>query len=201
MATREQRRVLSSGGRRTREERRVLLPDQPSSPEQVIAAETAARAYASFARHFSPATIAEIYAIDRKTVERMFKDEPEVLSFSVSHNGTVKRRQTMRIPENVLTRVIARYTRKQPDGHLTRSMCRHFSPNTIAEIFAIDRKTVERMFKEEPGVLAFSLNHQGSPKRRISMRIPEDVLLRVTSQYRRPPEPRKIRTQRFPDTE
>ncbi len=88
----------------TRAQRRVSIPNRPIP---IAAPEPSGLP----ARHFSVRTVAELYGFDRKTIERMFKEEPGVLEVAVNTSST-KHRKSMRIPEPVMLRVMAGYTRR-----------------------------------------------------------------------------------------
>jgi hypothetical protein len=56
---------------------------------------------------------------------------------------------------------------------------RHYTVNEIAEMWNLAFNTVKAMFKNEPGVFAFGSEETRYGRPRITLRIPESVLLRV----------------------
>jgi hypothetical protein len=57
---------------------------------------------------------------------------------------------------------------------------RHFSPETLAQIWGFDVSTVRRMFQDEPGVLKYGKSARRDGKRDyVTLRIPESVVQRV----------------------
>jgi AraC-like DNA-binding protein len=55
----------------------------------------------------------------------------------------------------------------------------------VAQMFRMSQTTVLRMFKLEPGVLMFG-NTRSRKRTKITLRIPEDVLLRVYARIKSP---------------
>jgi hypothetical protein len=56
---------------------------------------------------------------------------------------------------------------------------RHYTVNEIAEMWNLAYNTVKAMFKNEPGVFAIGSEETRYGRPRITLRIPESVLLRV----------------------
>ena len=57
---------------------------------------------------------------------------------------------------------------------------RHFVPQELAELWALDERTIRRIFQDEPGVLKFGKSNRRDGKREyISLRIPASVAERV----------------------
>jgi hypothetical protein len=55
----------------------------------------------------------------------------------------------------------------------------HLSVNEIAELWGLSYNTIKGLFKDEPGVLAIGSEETRYGRPRITLRIPESVLLRV----------------------
>lgn len=61
----------------------------------------------------------------------------------------------------------------------------HYTPAQVAEKWGLSVKTVQRLFQDQPGVLALSLPQiRNARKRKETLRIPESVLERVHQQRR-----------------
>lgn len=58
---------------------------------------------------------------------------------------------------------------------------RHFTVMELAELWNLSDDTVRRFFKDEPGVICWVRQQEGR-RRKVCLRIPESVALRV---YRR----------------
>ena len=56
---------------------------------------------------------------------------------------------------------------------------RHFSPRTLAELWGFSEDTIIRWFEDEPGVLKCGEAGGGGRRRKITLRIPESVAIRV----------------------
>jgi len=56
---------------------------------------------------------------------------------------------------------------------------RHFSPRTLAEMWCYSEDTIVRWFEDEPGVLKCGVDGSRGRRRKITLRIPESVALRV----------------------
>ena len=56
---------------------------------------------------------------------------------------------------------------------------RHYSVNKIAEMWNLAYNTIKAMFKNEPGVFAIGSPETRHGRPRITLRIPESVMLRV----------------------
>lgn len=57
---------------------------------------------------------------------------------------------------------------------------RHYTPDQVAELWHVSRRTVYRMFRDQPGVLAISLpSIRAAKKPRITLRISQSALERV----------------------
>jgi hypothetical protein len=56
---------------------------------------------------------------------------------------------------------------------------RHYSVNEIAEMWNLAYNTIKAIFKNEPGVFAIGSEETSYGRPRITLRIPESVLLRV----------------------
>jgi hypothetical protein len=65
------------------------------------------------------------------------------------------------------------------------SMERHYTPEALAEIWALSADTVRRLFEREPGVLIVSRNGKRARCYR-TLRIPESVALRVHRRMQNP---------------
>jgi len=58
--------------------------------------------------HYSPAEIAERWALSVDSIRRMFESEPGVLIFENPERASERRRRTLRIPQSVAERVYRR---------------------------------------------------------------------------------------------
>ncbi len=68
----------------------------------------------------------------------------------------------------------------------TIALEQHFTPQQLAELWALDERTIRRIFQDEPGVLKYGKSNRRDSKREyISLRIPESVALRVHQQRSR----------------
>lgn len=56
---------------------------------------------------------------------------------------------------------------------------RHFSPRTLAEMWGFSEDTIVRWFEDEEGVLKCGSNGTRGKRRKLTLRIPESVALRV----------------------
>ena len=56
-------------------------------------------------RHYSVAEVAKLWALSKRTVKRMFEDEPGVLQWGTTETVHKRGYVTLRIPESVLQRV------------------------------------------------------------------------------------------------
>jgi hypothetical protein len=56
---------------------------------------------------------------------------------------------------------------------------RHYSVNEIAEMWNLAYNTIKAMFRNEPGVFAIGSEETRYGRPRITLRIPESVMLRV----------------------
>jgi hypothetical protein len=56
---------------------------------------------------------------------------------------------------------------------------RHFSPRTLAGMWGFSEDTIVRWFEDEPGVLKCGVDGARGRRRKITLRIPESVALRV----------------------
>lgn len=64
---------------------------------------------------------------------------------------------------------------------------RHFSPQTISEVWGLSTDKIRELFEDEPGVLKVGDRASGRTRRYLTMRIPESVAARV---YKRMTEAR-----------
>ena len=62
---------------------------------------------------------------------------------------------------------------------------RHFSPRTLAEMWQLSEDTVLRWFEDVPGVLRFGNEGGRGKRRKITMRIPESIALKVYAERTR----------------
>lgn len=65
---------------------------------------------------------------------------------------------------------------KRPNGPTFE---RHYSVNEIAALWNLAYNTIKAMFKNEPGVFAIGSEETRYGRPRITLRIPESVMLRV----------------------
>lgn len=56
---------------------------------------------------------------------------------------------------------------------------RHFSPRTLAEMWGFSEDTIIRWFEDEAGVLKCGTEGLRGKRRKVTLRIPESVALRV----------------------
>jgi hypothetical protein len=63
---------------------------------------------------------------------------------------------------------------------------RHFSAREIAEIWKLSPKTIQRLFKDEPGVFRVVRPGTGSKREYVTLRIPKSVMERVHKRMTRP---------------
>ena len=56
---------------------------------------------------------------------------------------------------------------------------RHYTPEEIADLWKVHPETVRRMFIDEPGVFTPGAGQKPGKQKRVTLRIPESVLLRV----------------------
>lgn len=56
---------------------------------------------------------------------------------------------------------------------------RHFSPRTLAEVWGYSEDTIIRIFEDVPGVLKHGSEGGRGKRRKIVLRIPESIALRV----------------------
>jgi len=73
-----------------------------------------------------------------------------------------------------------------PAGEKSQFAMRHFTVQEIASLWNLSDDVVRRMFEREPGVLVLGTDRSTRKRRYLTLRIPEDVLLRV---YRRRQHP------------
>ena len=74
---------------------------------------------------------------------------------------------------------------------------RHYSPSEIAEMWGISTQTVIALFRDEPGVVTFSIRRiQSKRAPRTTLRVPLSVLERLHSQWSRGFDPKAKRAQR-----
>ena len=59
---------------------------------------------------------------------------------------------------------------------------RHFSVQTLAELWGLSTDAIRELFDNEPGVLTLGARTSGRKRKYITLRIPESVAIRV---YRR----------------
>ena len=56
---------------------------------------------------------------------------------------------------------------------------RHFSPQELAKVWALNSRTIRDIFRDEPGVLKIGQEGRRSKRDHITLRIPESVAQRV----------------------
>ncbi len=56
---------------------------------------------------------------------------------------------------------------------------RHFSPRTLAEMWGFSEDTIVRWFEDEAGVLKCGSDGARGKRRKVTLRIPESVALRI----------------------
>ena len=56
---------------------------------------------------------------------------------------------------------------------------RHFSPQTLSELWGFSTDAIRDLFEDEPGVLKIGDRTSGRKRRYVTMRIPESVAARV----------------------
>jgi hypothetical protein len=59
---------------------------------------------------------------------------------------------------------------------------RHFSPRTLAELWGYSEDTIIRWFEDEPGVLKCGPDGARGKRRKLTLRIPESIAVRVHSE-------------------
>jgi hypothetical protein len=59
---------------------------------------------------------------------------------------------------------------------------RHFSPQTLAELWGVSADLIRELFENEPGVIKIGDRQSGRKRKYVTLRIPESVAARV---YRR----------------
>jgi hypothetical protein len=81
--------------------------------------------------------------------------------------------------EYPISRVIA-MSDQAASGCVTHpALERHYSVQEIAKMWALSFNTIKRLFQDEPGVLAFGSPETRYGRQRITLRVPESVMLRV----------------------
>jgi hypothetical protein len=68
----------------------------------------AAPPHLALERHYSIHEVVAMWGFSRRTVKRMFEDEPGVLALGNKDSGEVRCYRTLRIPQSVLVRVYER---------------------------------------------------------------------------------------------
>jgi len=56
---------------------------------------------------------------------------------------------------------------------------RHFSPRTLAELWNFSEDTITRWFEDNPDVLKCGSNGARGKRRKLTLRIPESIAMRV----------------------
>jgi hypothetical protein len=63
---------------------------------------------------------------------------------------------------------------------------KHYSIAEIATLWGLSERTIRRMLDREPGILVWGQPGDGKRRRRLTVRVPESVLLRIHSRLCRP---------------
>jgi hypothetical protein len=61
---------------------------------------------------------------------------------------------------------------------------KHYSVAEIAELWAVNYKTVRKIFEAEKGILSWGRPERGAKRGYVSMRIPQSVMIRVHERLR-----------------
>jgi hypothetical protein len=63
---------------------------------------------------------------------------------------------------------------------------KHYSIAEIANLWGLSERTTRRILDREPGILAWGQPGDGKRRRRLTVRVPESVLLRIHGRLCRP---------------
>lgn len=69
---------------------------------------------------------------------------------------------------------------------------KHYSPESLGELWNLSADTVRRLFEREPGVLVVQREHTRHARRYRTLRIPESVAARVHRRLSNPNTPSRV---------